>query len=440
MANSKIEVNKKAIAALTLVVLLLLTVVAGVLGVTGKKLDSMGLYKLLPWIPTPGEQYEWKSALPPGADFGETQVARLTLSDDAAELSQENRGEIIRILSKRFSTLGVTGVSVTAGEDNSVTVTLPKDALTQENIDLLTQKGVFEFADEEGNVFLTGEHITRANLSPADQTGSSWFLAFELDEEGKKIFADKTTEMVNHQMIVKRDGVELVSAGISEPLTQGGASIPGFTFDQAFQNAALMNSGALPVNLKSENSEAGAPLLGENALNKVVAALWIALAVVCLMFIVKYRLAGFVAAWCLALVALLSWLFMALTKSGITLSSLLAVVFSLMVASFAIAILFKGMAEDLGRGRAAKQALKDSFSGAGRTGLDLMAASLSLALILIIMDTGVIGGFMQLFAIGLLIDLVVVQLALRLLLNQVFTLFGENNSLYITGKIKEAKA
>ncbi len=440
MANSKTKVNKKAVAGVTLAVLLVLTVIACALGITGRKLDSIGLYKLLPWMPTPNEKYEWKSALPPGADFGETQIVSFTPADGAEQASDEAKSEAVRILSGRFSSMGVKGVNVNWNEDGSLSVTMPRDALTEENINTITQKGEFEFADAEGGVFLYGSHITRANVAPADNTGSSWLLAFELDSEGKEIFADKTTQMVNEQMVIKRDGVEIVSAGIAEPLLEGGASIPGFTFEEAFQNAVIMNSGALPVELKSEGAAAGAPLLGENALNKTITALWIATALVCVLFIIKYRLAGFVAAWCIMLVVCLSWLFIALTQSGITMSSLLAVAFSLIIASFAIGIIFHGMAEDLSRGRAAKQALKDSFANSGHISLDLMTASLILSLILIIMDTGTIGSFMQLFAIGLLVNLAVVQLVLRLLLNQVFVLFGENNSLYISGKTKEAKA
>ncbi|MGI6215760.1 MAG: SecDF P1 head subdomain-containing protein [Christensenellales bacterium] len=438
MANSQSKV--KAVAAITLAVLLILTVIACTLGITGKKLDSIGLYKLLPWIPTANENYEWKSALPPGADFGETQIVNLMPADETEQLSDEQISDIVRILSKRFSTMGVNGVNVSFDKDSGILVTTPKDALTEENIKTITQKGEFEFADEEGNAFLSGSHITRANVAPADNTGSTWLLAFELDEEGKKIFADKTTEMVNKQMVIKRDGAEIISAGIAEPLLDGGASIPGFAFEEAFINAVLMNNGALPAELTNEGISAGEPLLGENALNKTIAALWIAAAVICLLFIIKYRLAGVVAAWCIMLVICLSWFFIALTQNGMTLSSLLAVVFSLIVASFAIGVIFEGMAEDLARGRAAKQALKDSFANSGHIGLDFMVASLVLSLILIIIDTGAIGSFMQLFAIGLLVDLVVVYLGLRLLLNQVFALFGENNSLYITGKAKEAKA
>ena len=271
-------------------------------------------------------------------------------------------------------------------------------------------------------------------MAPADQTGSSWYLAFELDSEGKDIFSKKTTELVNEMMLVKRDGVELVRASIAEPLVDGGASIPGFTFDDAYINAILMKSGALPCELNIGETLEGEPLLGGNSLNRVIMALWGVLAVVMLAFLLKYRLAGLAGLWTVASNICLSWLFIALIQAGFNLSSLLAFTLSTIILVCNIIVLFQGMSEDLMSGRSAKQSLKDSYSTNGKLGLDIMLALFFFALIIIIMDTGVIGHFMQLFAVCMLVNIIMVQLGFRLMLNSMFNLFGEKTSLYITAK------
>ena len=56
----KKKASTQAIAAVTLVVILALSIVGTVLGFTGMKLDKEGLYKLLAWLPTPGQTSDWR--------------------------------------------------------------------------------------------------------------------------------------------------------------------------------------------------------------------------------------------------------------------------------------------------------------------------------------------------------------------------------------------
>ncbi|HHU02634.1 MAG TPA: hypothetical protein GXZ91_05835 [Christensenellaceae bacterium] len=423
----KINFKSKHIALVTVVILFLLTVVSCFLGVRGQKLDSIGLYKLLPWIPIPSEKFEWRTALVPGADFGVTEAISFTFNEGV----EEEKSEVVRTLSSRLSNYGLSSFSIEEHEGN-YQLKLPNDIINSDKLELLLSKGEFSFAGPDGEDFLSGKHITRANVAPADQTGSSWYLAFELDSEGKDIFAKKTTELVNEMMLVKRDGVELVRASIAEPLVDGGASIPGFTFDDAYINAILMKSGALPYELNVGETLEGEPMLGENSLNGVIIALWIVIAVIMLVFLIKYRLAGLAGLWTVASNICLSWLIIALIQAGFNLSSLLAFTLSTIILVCNILMLFQGMSDDLKSGRSAKQSLKDSYASNGKLGLDIMLALFFFALIIIIMDTGVIGHFMQLFAVCMLVNIIMVQLGFRLMLNSMFNLFGEKTSLYIT--------
>ena len=65
--KQKITVNRKLVSALTIIVVLALSIAFVTLGVTGRKMDAQGLYNLLPWLPTPGESTNWRQALVPGA-------------------------------------------------------------------------------------------------------------------------------------------------------------------------------------------------------------------------------------------------------------------------------------------------------------------------------------------------------------------------------------
>ena len=66
-----------------------------------------------------------------------------------------------------------------------------------------------------------------------------------------------------------------------------------------------------------------------------------------------------------------------------------------------------------------------------------LAVLLVIAVVLIIADHQTIGAFMLPFAIGLIIDLALVGICLRVLLGSAITVFGTSTSLYISAK-KEA--
>ena len=66
-----------------------------------------------------------------------------------------------------------------------------------------------------------------------------------------------------------------------------------------------------------------------------------------------------------------------------------------------------------------------------------MVALLVLSVVLIIADDQAIRTFMLPFAIGLILDLVLLGICLRVMLGSAITLFGTSSSLYISAK-KEA--
>ena len=432
-AKTPVKTNSKAVSAITLVVLLVVTVVFLFLGITGRKLDSEGLYKLLPWIPTPTSRFEWREVLVPGADFGETQAYTLTsAAKDDAEFEAT-----INVLSKRLAQLGMTDAALDKKENNQVLLTLPKDVYSANTVEQLTSVGHYSFADGQGVDFLDGKHIVNASIAPADQTMQNWYLSFELDAEGKQIFADKTTELVGQNVLMKKDGLTLMQANIGEPLVEGGASLPGFTYEDAFINAVLMRNEMLPAEVNESQAQAGEPMLGSAAAKWVLVGLWAAVAIACVCLLIKYRLAGLIGAWTFVAAFGLMWLFAALMKSGFTVSTLLAIGASTALTVYGLIVVYEGMAGDVRHGRSAKQALKQSYATYGHVALDVYTPMLILSLVMIIMDSGVIGKVFQSLAVGLLVALVAVFIILRVLLSNTFVVAGENSALYVTGKAKE---
>lgn len=426
--SKKVTVNRKAIAAVTLVIALALTVVFVTLGVTGRKMDAQGLYNLLPWLPTPGENYNWRQALVPGAGLDEGVLT--TLKPVSEEVKEEDLQTAAKVLMKRLSDFGWSDTAVEV-KDNQLLVILPKSADVNYLKNILTAKGEFTFTTPEGEVFMTGENVTQAGFGYADQSGTNIALSLMFDGTGKEAFATKSTELSGQSISLRRDGVVITSPSIGEPITQGTVSIPGFTLDAARENAVLLRSGALPFALTQEGESVPTKaLLLNDQKDLLIYALAAVLALIAVYLLVRFRLGGLVAVWMLLVQLALSYFFAALIGAGYTVLTLSAIYAALLVSLFAVVNLFIGIRDDARQGRSVRQALKDSYATRGHASLDVYAGLLLLAVVFIMMDQGIIRIFAEVFALGLLLGLIIMHLLLRLLLNETIHLFGGKTGLY----------
>lgn len=432
--------NTKAIAAVSLLVALALTIAAVVIGLTGMKLDGQGLYKLLAWIPSPMENSTWKEALVPGADLGATMVQRYEAKPltEGEAVTPEQLDQTAAILSQRLSFGGWTSAQA-AVEEGALVLTLPDDGTHDHAYEMLAGRGEIGFAGPDGEVFLTQDHIKQASYGVNPQDGS-YAVSFILDNEGKKLFADKTTELIGQSMSLMVDGTAVSAPRISEPLTMGQASLPGFTGETGVAYASMMHTKPLPVTLSLTSTEVGAPLLGEGAANGLALALYAAAILIALFFVWQYRLSGVIALWLMVIQLVLVFFLAALTRAGYTLSTLLAIYLSFGLLCFSLLVLYRSMKTDLDHGRSIKQAIKEAYGKAGKTAVDVLAALLLIAVVLIIINAPGIGQFMRMLALGLLVDLVLFLLVHRLLLGATVNLFGADSKLYHPRTLKREVA
>lgn len=444
-AQPKVKVNGKAISALTLAVLLVLSVLFVGVGVMGRKMDAEGLYKLLPWIPSPSNRFEWREALKPGADFGDTKTYVFEpKAEEGAEITGAQLDEAVRVLSKRMMDAGLSSARIEKHDDGKVapahiTVTVPASADAAVVAPLLTSKGMFTFTTPDGVDFLDSAHIYNATVGQGQKEEEGWYLQFMFDEEGKKLFAEKTTELVGQTMSLKIDGQTITSPSISEPLTQGAASIPGFSNEQARVFATLMRSGPLPFTMGEAQISDSGSLLGDQVLRNLLLEFVAVFILLALYMVLRNRLSGLIGVWTLILSAAFTWFFLAIAGVGFNTTTVLAAFSAYGLAAFSVFHLLDSMGSQLKSGRAAKLSLKEAYATAGHTSLDILLALLLLSIVLIIADsTSSIGRFMQLFAMGVAVDLVCVHVILRLLMRETIAVFGEKTALYV-GKASSKK-
>ncbi len=449
--TKKTTVNRRLIAGVTLLVAIILTVVFLWLGVTGRNMDSQGLYKLLPWLPVPTQGTLWRQALVPGAGLGDTLTLTLTPetaapSDTATETETAETTETepavaagfdpaaleesAEVIARRLSDMGWTDSSaVVLG--GGIVATLPGGADEASLRTILTTPGEFAFADATGAVFLTGDHLTEAGYGYADNTGNNFGINFSLDAQGKEIFEQKAQELFGQEIQFLRDGAMVISSTFTGLQADGSLLVDNFTLSQAQENTLLLRSGALPAALAVQSDGvAGTALLGSSAQTALIYALIAVLFVASFYLVARFRLAGAVAVWMLVLQVALSYFFAALIGSGFTLLTLVGVWVPFLVSFFAFVNLLGAAQADLRRGRSIRQALKDAHAGRGHASLDAFALLVLACVVLIIMDRGVMRIFSEVFALGLLLGLVLTHLAARVLWNETIHLIGGETRLY----------
>lgn len=157
---------------------------------------------------------------------------------------------------------------------------------------------------EEGEQVITGTEVKKAEAGqiPDDNGGYEWVVALELDNTGKKAFADATTELAGKGYISIWMDDECISApSVSNAITDGQCHISGdFTYDSAKALADKINAGSLPFKLVASSTNTISPTLGDGAKNAMVFAGLIAFALIAIYIITIYKLPGVVATISLA--------------------------------------------------------------------------------------------------------------------------------------------
>jgi preprotein translocase subunit SecD len=398
----------KGWAALTLVVFCVVLIAFFFLGIKGTKLDKEGLYKLLPWVPTPYQG--WQEAIKPSQDFGATELVVLTPQGEA---SPEDLAASAQVLRERLTSLGLLEMVINQ-EDGKLSFSYAQGGINEKDLEKILQTGAFTFEDGNGNVFLTDKDIAQAGFYPSDETMQNFALSFQFDEEGGKVFTQKSEELIGQNLSITMDGVNVVTASVGSKL-EGGASIPGFTYEDALLYTLLMRSGRLPVSFEAPMVSQGTALMGENAQAVSVYILWGLVLIVALAFTVRYRLTGFLGGVTLLCTFGLSWFAVALLARSYSVTTIITVLGAMVLSVYGIQAVFGGMESDMANGRSAVQAMRSAYKSEGMAALEVHILALLLAVGFIIFDAGAIGLGMRLFAVLLVISMVSVFLILRLL-------------------------
>ncbi len=439
MKSSRKRAGGKTGAIVALCVVLVLTIVLGVIGLTGLSLPPKGLYKVLNWLPTT-RAANWPASLPLGLDLRGGMFVEYSAKAPAG--SEASFDELMKgtmsIITQRLSDKGFTEANVQQLGTDGIRVEIP-DVQDDTVLDLIGAAAKLEFKNPAGEVFMTGDMVKTATYYYSEGDHQ---IAFQLTDEGAQIFGDVTSASIGQRIAIYLDGEELIAPTVQTAITNGSGVINGLgSVERATTIAAKIQSGALPLELTQQKVDKVSATLGQDAVSSSVKAALIGILLIMVLMICRYRLNGLAASWALTIYIIVLFMLIACFHIQLTLPGLAGVVLGIGMAVDANVIIFERFNEEVRAGRPVKAAVRAGFKNAMSAILDANVTTLIAAIVLLIFGTGSIQGFAKTLLLGVVVSMFTAILVTRFLMNRFVAAGATKVSLFTRIKAeKEADA
>ena len=420
MANKHAKAkNPRTRAVISLVAIIVVVAVCAYLGLFGFGKGTMINY-LKPW----------GDAISLGLDL-RGGVYTVYQAEDNGDPDFDTKMEsTVSILTSRLTRQGFTEATVTRQGSDRIRVEIPNVSDPNQILTIIGTPAQLYFVDESGNNLMEGSMVKNAQAAQ-DQDGKPC-IAFELTDEGAKIFAEATAANLGKTISITLDGETISRATVNTVIAGGKGEITGnFTADEAKNLATLILSGALPLNLTQLEVSAISATLGVEALDRAIQAGIIGVALVMLFMLFRYRLCGLVADIALTIYIMIVVLLLALTGAQLTLPGVAGIILGIGMAVDANVVIFERIREEVKNGRPIGSAVRKGFSNALSAIIDSNVTTIIAAVVLYAFGTGSVRGFALTLGIGVATSLVTAVFVTHKLLDIFADLGIKNQKLYV---------
>ena len=280
---------------------------------------------------------------------------------------------------------------------------------------------------------ITGEALDSANLD-RDQAGKLQ-VTMNFTREGASQFADLSGRIAENALASGQPGMgrlaivldkDVVSAPTVEESITGGnvviensASPTGLPEEEARELEIVLQTGALPVNMRVLSVTTIGPTLGTESLRSGLVASLVGFGLVLLFLVAVYRVLGVVADLALLVYAFLLWGLIVAIPVTVTLPGIAGIVLSIGVAADANIVIFERIKEEIRRGKTPRAAVQTGYQKGFRAILDGNVTTLITAFILFALSSGSVRGFAVLLIIGVVLSMFTAIVVTRALLGVV---------------------
>ncbi len=404
---------------LILAIALVLTLVVGVISITGLPLDSRGLYKVKSWVPFVSAA-NWPTSVPAGLGVGGGTYTEFTatLPEGSTEDKDAALNTTVSILKNRLTQKGYLDSVVEKTAEGNIRVEIPNAKDRDIVLASLASSGDLKFSFPDG-VFLEGSHVKAATVNTT-VSGSQRVIGVtvELDAQGTRALSTATTANASKVLTVAMDGTTYLSATIDEAIINGQVTFSGFaTLEDARNVAAVLRSGALPVTLAKATSGDVAAAQGDFFLQLFVIGGLVLVLAAAVYFAARYLLGGLAFAWALWLHIIFTYFLLAVAPGAqMTLLGLLGIAFVFGLFVWANAIFLEKFSLGLRPGRMHRVSLKEGWQAVGAKVLKTHGIVAACALALIILPIGFLHSLAYTVFYGAISSLAVTFIASRVLL------------------------
>ena len=420
MANKHAKAkNPRIRAVISLVAIVVVVAVCAYLGLFGFGKGTMINY-LKPW----------GDAISLGLDL-RGGVYTVYQAEDNGDPDFDTKMEsTVSILTSRLTRQGFTEATVTRQGSDRIRVEIPNVSDPNQILTIIGTPAQLYFVDEDGNNLMEGSMVKNAQAAQ-DQDGKPC-IAFELNDEGAKIFAEATAANLGKTISITLDGETISRATVNTVIAGGKGEITGnFTADEAKNLATLILSGALPLNLTQLEVSAISATLGVEALDRAIQAGVIGVILVMLFMLFRYRLCGLVADIALTIYIMIVVLLLALTGAQLTLPGVAGIILGIGMAVDANVVIFERIREEVKVGRPIGSAVRKGFSNALSAIIDSNVTTIIAAVVLYAFGTGSVRGFALTLGIGVATSLFTAVFVTHKLLDIFADMGIKNQKLYV---------
>lgn len=338
------------------------------------------------------------------------------------------------VIEERVNQMGLAEPVVTIEGEKRIRVELPGAEDAQQAIEQIGRTAQLQFALADGTIVLDGGNVKKAEVTTDDEA-AGYAVALQFDSKGGDLFYEATQKAYSGAVTSSVEGVgsraimiildnQIISAPEVKngPISGGSCSITGgFSQEEASNLAALINGGALPLELEEISSSVQSAKIGFNALEMSVYAGLIGLAIILVLMLVAYRGMGIAADLALLLYVVIVLNIMSAMGSVLTLPGIAGIILSVGMAVDANVVIFSRIREEITSGKTVRSACQDGFKRAMSTIIDSQVTTLIAAVILYEIGTSSVRGFAWTFMIGIVVSIftavVVTQLYIGLMAN-----------------------
>ena len=217
-------------------------------------------------------------------------------------------------------------------------------------------------------------------------------------------------------------------------------SAGGLPQNEAEELQIVLETGALPVNMRVLSVTTIGPTLGAASFQAGLIAAAVGFGLVLLFLLFIYRALGVIADLALLIYAFLLWGLIVTIPITITLPGIAGIVLSLGVAADANIVIFERIKEEIRRGKTSRSAIQIGYQKGFRAILDGNITTLITAFILFALSTGSVRGFAVLLTLGVLLSMFTAIVVTRALLGVISSRGGVNLSPGMVGVSKSSMA